>query len=80
MDIPTLSKSQLDAKLITLSTTGDAKRTTLQTPLVASTLGRPKDHSKLRFSEHRDIPKRDFLTEPPVERFTKIGHSVLLCT
>ena len=31
---------------------------------------------KKRFSEHRDYPKRDVITEPSGEHFTKRGHSV----
>ena len=31
---------------------------------------------KKRFSEHRDYPKRDVLTEPSGEHFSKRGHSV----
>ena len=31
---------------------------------------------KQRMSEHRDYPKRDVLTEPSGEHFTKRGHNV----
>jgi hypothetical protein len=39
MDIPKLSRSQLDATRKTVYTTGDVIKTTVWTPLGASTLG-----------------------------------------
>ena len=39
-------------------------------------IGMTKRSFKLRFSEHRDYPKRDVTSEPSGEHFTKAGHSV----
>ena len=39
-------------------------------------IGMTKRSFKKRFSEHRDYPKRNVITEPSGEHFTKRGHSV----
>ena len=39
-------------------------------------IGQTKRPFKDRLAEHRDYPKRDVLTEPSGEHFTKRGHNV----
>ena len=39
-------------------------------------IGQTKRQFKDRVAEHRDYPKRDVLTEPSGEHFTKRGHNV----